>query len=301
MKRTLILIVAMLVLVAMAVPAGARPGKGKSSPLEVTVDTDHFWANVAGDVIVWSVFATNKGRSPLEPVTVCESDLDSYACTGPALELDSGDANDNGALDPGETWQYEYSYTVTEAEAVQELDAITKTVTVTAGDHTASTTMSVDTKWLNGCDFVGDTLTFDETNPADAMGPCYYGFEKGYLKLALTPTGDVGGKPLSLSMTMRDGVPGNWCSVRDPETGDILGGSAVARTQWRAGDPPLKLYVEFPADGVCLQGGAGGETIAVNNPNIFFLAAWGFSSGTVTATKCDSLTIQNGTITGCGP
>ena len=239
-------------------------------------------------MIVWSVFVTNRGDGALGTVE-----------TYPDLPLITGDVDSDGSLDPGETWQYEYSYTVTEAEAVQELDAITKTVTVTAGDHTASTTMSVDTKWLNGCDFVGDTLPFDETNPADAMGPCYYGFEKGYWKLTLTPTGDIGRKPLSLSMTMRDGVPGNWCSVRDPETGDILEGSAVASTQWRAGYPPLELYVEFPADGVCLQGGAGGETIAVNNPNIFFLAAWGFSEGTVTATKCDSLTIQNGTITGC--
>lgn len=316
MKRTLVLMVAMLVFVAMAVPAGAaRGGSFKSSPLEVTVDTDHFWANAAGDEILWSVFVTNKGRNPLTPETVCEFDLDSDECTD-ALDLrqpESGDANGNGSLDPGETWVYEYSYTVIAADV--GFDTVTRAVKVTAVDdtenparsYTVISTLSVDTKWLDRCNFVDGTLTYDETNPADAMGPCYYEFEKGYWKLTLTltPTSDVGrkpAKPLSVSMTMRDGVPGNWCSVSDPETGDLLEGTAVAQTQWRAadGDPALELYVEFPADGVCLQGGAGGETIGVNNPNIFFLAAWGFAEGEIKAKQCSSLTVENGTITGCG-
>lgn len=305
MKRTLVLMVAMLVFVAMAVPAGAaRGGSFKSSPLEVTVDTDHFWANAAGDEILWSVFVTNKGRNPLEPETVCEFDLDSDACTGPDLQLDSGDANKNDSFDPGETWIYKYSYTVIAADV--GFDTVTRAVKVTAVDdtenparsYTVISTLSVDTKWLDRCDFDGDTLTYDETNPADAMGPCYYEFGEGYWKLTLTPTGDVGRKPLSLSMTMRDGVPGNWCQIPDGSEG-FLEGSGVASTQWRAGYPPLELYVYFPANGECLKGGMGGETIAVNNPIIFFLAAWGFSEGTVTATKCESLTIQKGTITGC--
>jgi hypothetical protein len=305
MRRLLILSVALIVLLAVAVPVGAaKGGSFKSSPLEVTVDTDHFWANAPGDVIVWSVFATNKGRSPLEPVTACEFDLDSDTCTG-SLQLAPGDVNADGSLDPGETWVYEYRYTVTAADL--GLDTVTRVVKVTAVDgtenparsYTVISTLSVDTKWLDRCDFVGDTLTYDETNPADAMGPCYYGFEKGYWKLTLMPE-HAGKKPLSLSMTMRDGVPGNWCQIPDGSEG-FLEGSGVASTQWRAGDPPLELYVYFPANGECLRGGAGGETIAVNNPNIFFLAAWGFSEGTVTATKCESLTIQKGTITGCNP
>lgn len=297
MKRPLILIVALMVLLAMAVPAGARPGQppGKSSPLEVTNDTNHFWANVAGDVIVWSVFMTNRGDSSLETVK-----------TYPALTLISGDADDDAELDPGETWVYEYEYTLTDVDLA--IDPVTgdskeikKAVTVTAGEFTASTTLTVETRPVAACSFEDGRLTYDET---DADGPfallCYYEFDKGYSKFTLTPTVETGRKPINLSMTMRDGIPGNWCRVSDGEGGFLNGSGGTNGNGWRSGDAPIEDYVELPADGVCLQGGAGGETIAVNNPDIFFLAVMGASRGTVTANSCTSLSFQpDGSIADC--
>ena len=74
-------------------------------------------------------------------------------------------------------------------------------------------------------------------------------------------------RTMSPSVTVRDGVPGNWCNV----DGYIDGQTAVD-------------IVYFPDDGTCGDGGAGGESITVRNTTTYYLATW--AGNIVTATSC---------------
>jgi hypothetical protein len=88
-------------------------------------------------------------------------------------------------------------------------------------------------------------------------------------------------RPLDAWADVRDGVPGNWCTM------EIGTGSRVS-DRWKAPYPddlsvtgPVYLPGEEDfadlglADGMCLGGGAGGEYIEVGNPDSFYLRTSG--------------------------
>jgi len=81
-----------------------------------------------------------------------------------------------------------------------------------------------------------------------------------------------------MTVTLRDHVPGNWCTT------DGSGGGAYVR--WHPRDAtrdPLTLDVFLPnaedtlgggillGDGVCYGGGAGGATMQDGSPDSFYL------------------------------
>ena len=77
--------------------------------------------------------------------------------------------------------------------------------------------------------------------------------------------------PTRLMMTLRDGVPGNWCTLDD-----LTGGGVTER--WLPNSPTsIDLNVYVPGgDGVCLLGGQGVCTepdcyFVVGNPASFYL------------------------------
>lgn len=59
-----------------------------------------------GDTVTYTFTVTNPGNAPLSGLTV----VDSIAGIGAVYQ--SGDTNDDGKLDPGETWTYKLNYTI---------------------------------------------------------------------------------------------------------------------------------------------------------------------------------------------
>jgi uncharacterized repeat protein (TIGR01451 family) len=78
-------------------------------------------AEVAGDVIQYSLSVTNAGNVTLSNVTVVDPliaasmDKDGNGVIN-VLDSDGGDVDGDGLLDVGETWQFSGSYTVTQAD-----------------------------------------------------------------------------------------------------------------------------------------------------------------------------------------
>src|SRR5439155_1131949 len=71
-------------------------------------------ADSSGDVITYTITAKNDGNIDLTHVAVSDS-VEAAAgttVTGPA----SGDANTDGVLNPGETWTYTATHTLTQSE-----------------------------------------------------------------------------------------------------------------------------------------------------------------------------------------
>ena len=82
-------------------------------------------------------------------------------------------------------------------------------------------------------------------------------------------------RPTRMMVSVRDGVPGNWCTVPDGvDTGVVI-------RRLMPGDTAFELQVLLPgsdgqtldglADGQCNSGGAGGNYFAVGNPESFYL------------------------------
>ena len=111
------------------------------------------------------------------------------------------------------------------------------------------------------------------TLPNDTKGTS----KTGVWKITLEPTTpDNPKRPISASVTVRDGVPGNWCPV-------AIGLTSGISERWKVGDdlPTGQTYLpgdeNLPnlAEGMCINGGAGGDYFEVGNPKSFYLAANG--------------------------
>jgi len=133
------------------------------------------------------------------------------------------------------------------------------------GDLLTQTTMSTPLMPYPPCDFdelIGGEICIWQPG------------ENGNWTLKVTPV-PLPTRPTSLMVTMRDGVPGNWCTL-------LEGGGGVVQDRWRPGrEEPVILDVYLPNDGECLSGGAGGEFFAFGNPESFYL----YTSFDASATK----------------
>ena len=87
-----------------AAPSASVSKSQASGPAPVTA---------AGQVIGYTVLASNTGNVPLTNPVATDALPDGSTAT---LTLSGGDTNGDGALDPGETWVYSASYTVTQAD-----------------------------------------------------------------------------------------------------------------------------------------------------------------------------------------
>lgn len=295
-KLGFLLAVALLAL-SLAAPAAARkggyPGPPSGSDLEVTVTVDNFaWANSVEDEIPFEITVTNTGSDPLT--------VDSVTFGGDEQLVTSGLAP-YGPFELGKnlSWTETYVYTVTgddlENVLLQESsELVAGTVTVN-GDldesalATTTATSPIGRCWPNGEEF-------SLAEQADYT-VCSARFEEAASYWMITATGPTSkGKGNRRSgyaiLTMRDGVPGNWCTVIPTEDGGVY---EASQTGWETtidGQNQLTRFMFFPPftpndgvpDGTCLGGGAGGDTITTRNGvnHLFYLAY----RGAVVATPC---------------
>jgi uncharacterized repeat protein (TIGR01451 family) len=80
----------------------------QSKILEIVKSADRETFNKPGDVIVYTIEVSNGGNVTLTGIEVNDPLLED-------LKYDSGDTNQDGMLDVGETWKYSGSYTITQS------------------------------------------------------------------------------------------------------------------------------------------------------------------------------------------
>lgn len=260
MRKVLTLLgLALLVSAALIVPAAAaRGGKPAVPGLKVTVETVDVaigawlpWIDAIGDKVVYRVSVTNPGES-----AAITSVGDSLG-TGLRCVTAGGCVGDLGS---DLTYVYESSspHEVTDLEYAG--DELMNTVTVAAAGR-PDVTVTSETTIQHYLD-CADNLNGGQYDPnAYPNRVCrWVPGESGLWSIRLTPDGPG---PLQVLLTLRDHIPGNWCVTPDGS------GGAVQVKRWRNGDVELLVYL--PDNGVCLQGGHGGELFGDGNPSHFYL------------------------------
>jgi hypothetical protein len=257
-RSTGILFAVAVLIVSLAAPAAAKkggnPGPPSGSGLEVTVESSGFmWANSPGDRIWFDITVTNTSGGLLTGVTVY------FSGTLLATDVD---------LVKNDSWVVEYPYTVVgsisldgntgdfaDATISEQTSVTVGTVTAAAGTVSDSEDVVMAAYPVLPCNQIED-------------GPFYFTTTENYSVCSFTGSGNwkltttldkpPRGKSNNPSATVRDGVPGNWCNTGD----SVVDGMNVID------------YQSLPDDGICLGGGAGGDTITVRNTNTFYLATW---------------------------
>lgn len=79
--------------------------------------------------------------------------------------------------------------------------------------------------------------------------------------------------PTSVFVTLRDHYPGNWCAVSEDGQAGLRGNLRPGETATLPSGELLRYFT--PDTGICLRGGAGGDTIGVGNPATFVFAVEG--------------------------
>jgi hypothetical protein len=295
-------------LMAAAGTAGAKPpeGKGnpggggkKSAPVEVTIEkaNESTWSlHEVGDVIIYDVSITNTTGSVITDTVI----------TGNVEFLDDTTLD----LPPGTT-VVQATYTVVQSDV--DAGAVVSDVTVTyPGGDPVSATYTQEIDPYDECVFALEDNGTSWVKTAPAEDTCMFKPTKLVRTDGTSPavtdahwTFTV--EPLRATMvlfTMRDGIPGNWCSVPDPASGYYDDGPPVGyydegnnatlewdpdrisgRGRWKPEDGPITRHFYFPPgefgsvpnerQGVCLNLGAGGEMIGVGNTESFYLVAPG--------------------------
>jgi hypothetical protein len=261
MRRFWIMLLAVSVALVIALPAGAvkPPKPTPAAPIAVSLDGGPMWVHEADDVISYSVTVENKTPADVtvdivyegEPVSITV--LAKSAMTEKNLfdrRVTEGDIDD--CLD-------------------NEICDLVAEVTVQYPDSddviaVAETSTLVDP--VDECVF--------EVNGKPVVtksGLCIWKpLSTGEWTLSAVPV-PVPTRPTNLMMTMRDGVPGNWCAL-DVDT-DAWGG--VVQERWLPkSSTSIVLDVYLPENGECLLGGHGVCTepdcyFAVGNPESFYL------------------------------
>lgn len=245
-----ILIVVGVLVASLGAPAAAKKGGHPGSPsgtgLEVTVEPSggYMWANSVGDEILFDITVTNSSGGPLEGVAVYFS--------GTLLATFN--------LARNASWSTQHTYTVLGGDLAgtpnnTQSSVTVGTVTASVGTVTDSDDAVMTAYPVPSCgqSSSGAAFTFA---PTDDYSVCSFS-GTGSWTLVTTLSKPVRGKNVS-GATVRDGVPGNWCMVGE----GVADGYTVTQ------------QVLLPDDGICLQGGAGGDTIPVRNTETFYLATW---------------------------
>ena len=244
-RSTGILFVVGVLIVSLAAPAAAKkggiPGPPSGSGLEVTVEpsSGFMWANSVGDEILFDITVTNMSGGDLTGITVDFSHF----------ELATVDLGKN------ESWAMQYTYYVVEADFSEQTTVTVGTVTADGGTVSGSDDAVMTAHPVLPCNQDGDgSFTFTTT---EHYSVCSF-TGSGEWKLTTTLDKPPRGKSNRPSATVRDGVPGNWCATGE----SVVDGNTVIDHQF------------LPDNGICLGGGAGGDTIPVRNTNTFYLATW---------------------------
>src|SRR5206468_2028539 len=110
-------------------------------------------ADKAGDVITYTITAKNDGNIDLTGVVV--SDSIEGAAADPVSGPASGDSNTDGVLNPGETWTYTATHTLSQSELDTQGgdgdgkldDTATVTTNQTSGAASANVPLVYGAKW----------------------------------------------------------------------------------------------------------------------------------------------------------
>jgi len=259
-----LLVSAALVLPAAAAKGGTPPGlKVTVEPIDEPIDDNHPgrwlpWIAGIGDRVYYRVTVTNNG--PSATITNVTDSL------GTGLACVSAEGCPN-PLATGGVYVYESQSPYTVGPEYDNLDELENKVTVQAEGNRALTAMAeMNVGHYPDC---ADNLGGGHYDPADYPNyhVCRWTPGKlGFWRITLTPDGPG---PLSVMLTLRDHVPGNWCVMPDQEGGPSEEGGVVQIRKWRTGTVVLVVYL--PANGVCLKGGHGGELFGDGNASHFYL------------------------------
>lgn len=272
MKRLLVLVIT-LGLILLAAPAGAKkPNKPPAGLVDLSIEADLWAVNTAEDVLTYTFTVTNRSNDPLRDVAVRD------VLTG---------IDETINLAAGEEWPAERPYNVQPSD--MGLSELVNTLTVTVGDLEETATATTPVWATEACDWVAmneEGGVFELGTIQTEYQPCRWTADEGeslegYWTLTVTPARS---KPTGVQVTVRDHYPGNWCVAPvDPETyaetGELIDPSGILNERIRG---EVLLPVFFPADGVCLQGGAGGVTMPVGTDGAYYLVAMGDMTLTMT-------------------
>jgi hypothetical protein len=263
MRRVWILLMVVAMALAVAAPATGKKPVDKpnppAAPIAAYVEAGPWWIHEAGDVIVHTVHVQNKTSDTPIDVTVSTDfevgpvELSVLGGTTEVTQLERLVSPDDVAVEG------EITGTVTVSYEIDKPVVIVQEV---------STVVSL----YPNCD-----PGIDRGTPvAQEAGICIWHTD---LRGAWTISAVAEDKKAQgMTVTLRDHVPGNWCTT------DGSGGGVHVR--WHPKDKthgPLTLDVFLPdsddaldgneplGDGVCFGGGAGGATMPIGNPDSFYL------------------------------
>src|SRR5947208_2598657 len=218
-------------------------------------------ADKAGDVITYTITAKNDGNIDLTHVAVSDSIEGATADTvsGPA----SGDSNTDGVLNPGETWTYTATHTLSQSELDTKGgdgdgkldDTATVTTDQTSGSASASVPLVYGPDWKVE-KFVTDVSSANGPGTADFSGEAkvngvnwdgsftsIYAVEKAgdvvTYQVVLVNEGNVDISNVSLSDALGQTSPGAFVSLTDAK-GETLHPDA-------AGNPALTDILQVQA------------------------------------------------------
>lgn len=271
-RKVTVLVAVVLLGAAVATPAAARkggfPGGPPSSGLEVTVEPTNraMWANSVGDAVPFDITVTNNTPNTQTAAVAFMKDDE-------ALKSWTADIEGRGSWSPPDL---PYSYTVVEPDFdgkdpnVQSSVRV-GTVTVSADGVLLASADAIMTAYpVPVCPNYGQLVL----NDPPLLGTFTFGPNPDYAVCAFRGTGywtlttQLAERPHGRNYagaTVRDGVPGNWCDY--DESGALAPSDLYG--QWMVDN-----YVYLSPNGVCLGGGAGGDTIPVRNHDLYYLATW---------------------------
>ena len=290
MRRTRTVLLVATLVVGLAAPATAKKGGSPGAPsgtgLEVTVEPVgvFVWANSIGDELLFDVTVANTSGGKVTGLVV----------TFEGATLVEGEDPWPGTLEKNAFETRQYAYTVVEGDfddaEGEPLPFATQTE-VTFGEVKVSWTVggnevegdapAVTTAYpvqpcpesSSGADFTWGPNPADYTVCALTPGADLFGYWTMTTKL---PNPKKGKGPISPAVTVRDGVPGNWCNRHYDDEGNIeVIPQDVSNDRLLITDRVFFPTGNYPeAIGVCLGGGAAGDTIPVRNHDTFYLATW---------------------------
>lgn len=218
--------------------------------MAIYLDAGPIWVHEVADVIRYNLTVQNK--TDAEVTVTVESYLDDPVTIDPIGVVTIDDL---------------FLHEVTLGDIAADVD-ILGTVTVSYDDGAITAETSTEVSPVDPCNF--NQLTGGEvciwTLGDEASDP------RGVWTVSVTPEST---RPARLMVSVRDGVPGNWCTVPGvPDTGVVM-------DRWLPGDGAFDLQVYLPGsdalalplldDGQCYSGGAGGDYFVVGNPDSFYL------------------------------
>ncbi len=301
MRRLWIVFTTVAMVLVIALPATAKkPNKPKpptAVPIALHVDAVPMWVHEGGDNLRYTVTIDNKtSEDIIGPITVTftvtvktDSVTDSEVIPTDSEVIPIIPAKGRVTMIDRFAFLVSDSARAMACIAKPEDCGVSASVEIHIGGVLVTEqTMSTPLMPYPPCGFeygvIGETLlSIEVTVPGESydVDLCIWTPPRtGVWEITLNPTvdPDKANRPIRATIAVRDGVPGNWCTVGDNEPA-VFGG------RWRDGDGSIQGQVYLPGnengqarDGMCLAGGAGGEHFQVGNPDSFYLRA----NGTVT-------------------